>query len=171
MATIGKRILRIAPRILPNAEANQQVIRSLYQHNKLTKSREWFGVRKTAERGFKTSEIAAKKTVSITFLDRDGDKIKVQANVGDSLLDVAKDHDIDVEGACEGTLACSTCHLVFRPDQYEKLGLDPPSEEELDMLDLAYGLTDTSRLGCQIEVTEDMDGLELTIPVTVDIRS
>lgn len=62
MATIGKRILRIAPRILTNAEANQQVIRSLYQHNKLTKSREWFGVRKTAERGFKTSEIAAKKT-------------------------------------------------------------------------------------------------------------
>ena len=48
-----------------------------------------------------------------------------------------------LSGACEGTLACSTCHLIFDPERYEKLGLDPPTEEELDMLDLAYGLTDT----------------------------
>ena len=52
-------------------------------------------------------------------------------------------NNLFLSGACEGTLACSTCHLVFDPEQYEKLNLEPPSEEELDMLDLAYGLTDT----------------------------
>ena len=62
MAAIGKRILRIAPRILANTEANQRVVRTLYQHNELVKSRKCFGVVKTAESGFKTSAIAAKKT-------------------------------------------------------------------------------------------------------------
>lgn len=111
------------------------------------------------------------KTVSITFNDRDGDKKTVQAKHGELLLDVAKNNDIDVEGACEGTLSCSTCHLIFDPEEYSKLDLDPPSDEENDMLDLAYGLTDTSRLGCQIEVTDKLDGITLKVPeATRDIR-
>lgn len=80
--------------------------------------------------------------VNITFVDRDGDEHTVQAKVGDSLLDVAKEFDIDVEGACEGTLSCSTCHLIVDCEWYEKIP-DPLTEEEQDMLDLAYGLTDT----------------------------
>eukprot|EP00794_Sanderia_malayensis_P000592 gene592-1253_t len=120
---------------------------------------------------FRTTVLAA-KSVEITFVDRDGDRTPVKAKIGETLLDVAKDNDIDLEGACEGTLACSTCHLIFDQKQYEELGLEPPSEEELDMLDLAYGLTDTSRLGCQIEVTEEMDGLVLTVPSgTSDARN
>ena len=45
-------------------------------------------------------------------------------------------------GACEGTLACSTCHLIFKPEHYKQLP-EPPTDEELDMLDLAYDLQDT----------------------------
>ena len=80
--------------------------------------------------------------VNITFVDRDGDEHSVKAKVGDTLLEVAKEFDIDLEGACEGTLSCSTCHLIVNPEWYEKIP-DPLTEEEQDMLDLAYGLTDT----------------------------
>lgn len=81
-------------------------------------------------------------SVAITFVDRDGDEHMVQAKVGDSLLEVAKEFDIDVEGACEGTLSCSTCHLIVEPEWFKKIP-DPLTEEEQDMLDLAYQPTDT----------------------------
>ncbi|KAI9560314.1 hypothetical protein GHT06_014331 [Daphnia sinensis] len=71
-----------------------------------------------------------------------------------------------ITGACEGTLSCSTCHLIFKKEDYDKLP-DKPSDEEMDMLDLAYGLCDTSRLGCQITLTESMDGIVVTIPAQV----
>ena len=80
--------------------------------------------------------------MNITFIDRDGEEQVVRGKVGDSLLEVAKEFDIDLEGACEGTLSCSTCHLVIDPEWYDKIP-DPLTEEEQDMLDLAYGLTDT----------------------------
>lgn len=115
--------------------------------------------------GISTSIVQEKQeTVEINFIDRDGDLMKVKAKVGDTLLDVAKDNDVDLEGACEGTLSCSTCHLLFKPEEMASLNLDEPSDEELDMLDLAYGLEDTSRLGCQILVTKDFQGITLTIP-------
>ncbi|AWO95622.1 putative adrenodoxin mitochondrial [Scophthalmus maximus] len=68
-----------------------------------------------------------------------------------------------------GTLACSTCHLIFDEDVYKDLG--PVTDEELDMLDLAYGLTDTSRLGCQICLTKSLEGVVARVPESVaDIR-
>ena len=79
-----------------------------------------------------------------------------------SLLVAAQQNDIDIEGACEGAMACSTCHIIVSEDWFEKL--PDASEEEEDMLDLAYGLTRTSRLGCQITVTEDLDGLVIKVP-------
>lgn len=110
------------------------------------------------------------KTVDITFIDRDGDRIKVTAKVGDTLLDVAKDNDIDVEGACGGTLACSTCHLIFEKVDFDKIP-EIATDEELDLLDMAHGLTDTSRLGCQVDVTNEMDGIVLKVPTeTYDAR-
>lgn len=115
-----------------------------------------------------------KDSVTITFIDRNGVRMKVEADIGETLLDIAKDHDIDgVEGACGGTLACSTCHCIFKQEDFDRLGFqDDITEEELDMLDLAYGLTDTSRLVCSIDVTEDMDGLEITVPTaTNDARN
>ncbi|PIK34147.1 hypothetical protein BSL78_29032 [Apostichopus japonicus] len=88
----------------------------------------------------------------------------VNGVVGDSLLDVAIDNDLDIEGygACEGTLACSTCHLIFEESQFNSL--PEASDEEQDMLDFACGLSDTSRLGCQIILSKDMDGMTVTVP-------
>ena len=78
------------------------------------------------------------------------------------MLEIAHKNKIDLEGACEGSLACSTCHLIVDPDDYERLA--EPTEDEEDMLDLAFGLTHTSRLGCQIILTEELDGLTVNLP-------
>ncbi|MDH5488436.1 MAG: ferredoxin family 2Fe-2S iron-sulfur cluster binding protein [Rhodospirillaceae bacterium] len=98
----------------------------------------------------------------ITFIDPDGNKKEVDAPLGLSVLEIAHKHGLDLEGACEGSLACSTCHVVVDPEWFGKL--DEASEEEEDMLDLAFGLTHTSRLGCQIKITEELDGLTVTLP-------
>lgn len=102
------------------------------------------------------------KTVCVTFIQPDETTKVVQARVGESLLQTAHRNDIDLEGACEGVCACSTCHLIVRQAFYDSL--EEPSEDEEDMLDMAFGLTETSRLGCQIMVREDMDGTVLTMP-------
>lgn len=90
---------------------------------------------------------------------------------GKTLYDAVIDNNVDIDGfgACEGTLCCTTCHLIFKQSDFDKVG--PPSEEELDMLDLAYGLTDTSRLGCQVHLKEELDPLELQVPASInDVR-
>eukprot|EP00351_Strombidinopsis_sp_SopsisLIS2011_P005932 CAMPEP_0116880798 /NCGR_PEP_ID=MMETSP0463-20121206/12790_1 /TAXON_ID=181622 /ORGANISM="Strombidinopsis sp, Strain SopsisLIS2011" /LENGTH=131 /DNA_ID=CAMNT_0004531863 /DNA_START=32 /DNA_END=427 /DNA_ORIENTATION=- len=89
-------------------------------------------------------------------------KTEVLAREGESLLDVAHNNGIDLEGACESALACSTCHVILQDNIYDSL--EEPVEEEEDLLDLAYGLTHTSRLGCQVKVTRDMDGMIITLP-------
>ena len=101
-------------------------------------------------------------TVPITFVDPVGKEHEVQAEVGKHLLDVAHDNNIELEGACGGELACATCHLIFEKKIYDTL--PEKLDEEDDMLDLAYELTDTSRLGCQITVREDFAGMKVTIP-------
>ena len=98
----------------------------------------------------------------VTFIERNGTRREVDARLGDSVLDVARRHGIDIEGACEGSLACSTCHVIVESDWYELL--NEPSEDEEDMLDLAFNLTKTSRLGCQIVITEELDGLTVRLP-------
>ncbi len=98
----------------------------------------------------------------IFFIDSDGVKKEVDAPVGLSLLEVAHQNKIDLEGACEGSLACSTCHVIVDAAFYDDL--PEASEEEEDMLDLAFGLTHTSRLGCQIIVTEELEGLTVSVP-------
>ncbi len=98
----------------------------------------------------------------MTFIDRDGAPREVEAPVGLSVLEIARRNDIDIEGACEGSLACSTCHVIVDPRDYGRL--PEVDEEEEDMLDLALGLTRTSRLGCQIVMTEGLDGLTVTLP-------
>ncbi|KAJ8003869.1 hypothetical protein DPEC_G00152880 [Dallia pectoralis] len=115
--------------------------------------------------------LRADNKVTIYFVNRDGETISAKGSPGDTLLDVVINQDIDIDGygACEGTLACSTCHLIFDEDVYNKLG--PVTDEEMDMLDLAYGLTDTSRLGCQICLTKSLDGITARVPESVsDIR-
>mmetsp|Transcript_24386 Transcript_24386/g.36177 ORF Transcript_24386/g.36177 Transcript_24386/m.36177 type:complete len:146 (+) Transcript_24386:134-571(+) len=101
-------------------------------------------------------------TVTITYIEPTGVEKEVQAEIGENLLDVAQNNNIDLEGACGGELACATCHLIFEKDLYDTL--PEKNEEEEDMLDLAFELTDTSRLGCQIKVREDFAGTKLRIP-------
>jgi 2Fe-2S ferredoxin len=98
----------------------------------------------------------------MTFVERDGTRREVDAPVGLSVLEIAHRHDIDIEGACEGSLACSTCHVVVDPEWFELL--KTATEDEEDMLDLAFGLTQTSRLGCQIILSEELDGLTVSLP-------
>ena len=99
---------------------------------------------------------------SIHFIKQDGEKITVDAPLGLSVLEIAHRNSIDLEGACEGSLACSTCHVVVDETWFEVL--TAATEDKEDMLDLAFGLTHTSRLGCQIIITEELDGLTLKLP-------
>ncbi|XP_053695577.1 adrenodoxin-like protein 2, mitochondrial [Sabethes cyaneus] len=111
--------------------------------------------------------------IEVTFVRSSGERIKAKAKVGDSLLDVVVNNQLDFDGfgACEGTLTCSTCHLILAKADYDALP-DKPGDEELDMLDLAFDLTDTSRLGCQIVLTKRMNGMEVRVPATInDARS
>jgi 2Fe-2S ferredoxin len=98
----------------------------------------------------------------MTFIERDGTRREVDAPLGLSVLEIAHQNGVDIEGACEGSLACSTCHVVVEQQWFDKLS--PASEDEEDMLDLAFGLTETSRLGCQIVITEALDGLVVKLP-------
>ena len=98
----------------------------------------------------------------IIFVEPDGKEVSVDAQNGLSLLEVAHNNGISLEGACEGSLACSTCHIIVDPQWYEKTG--KPSEDEEDMLDLAFGLEPTSRLGCQIRMDNNLDGLKVKLP-------
>ncbi|KYO44905.1 adrenodoxin, mitochondrial isoform X2 [Alligator mississippiensis] len=109
--------------------------------------------------------------VTVHFINRDGDKLTAEGKIGDSLLDVVVDSNLDIDGfgACEGTLACSTCHLIFEDQIFKKL--DAITDEEMDMLDLAYGLTETSRLGCQICLKKFMNNMTVRVPEAVaDVR-
>jgi len=98
----------------------------------------------------------------VIFIQRDGARLEVDAPLGLSVLEIAHRNDVDIEGACEGSLACSTCHVIVDPEWYELL--PEASEDEEDMLDLAFGLTATSRLGCQRIITEALDGLTVRLP-------
>lgn len=81
---------------------------------------------------------------------------------GQNLLEVAAENGLPVEGACAGCCACSTCHLYLQDEDMDKF--PTPSEEEDDMLDLAFFPQATSRLGCQLKVKQAMDGLRVELP-------
>lgn len=98
----------------------------------------------------------------MVFVERDGTRKEVDAPLGLSVLEIAHKHGVDIEGACEGSLACSTCHVIVDPSWFAKLA--SPTEDEEDMLDLAFDLHETSRLGCQIIMTEKLDGLVVKLP-------
>jgi ferredoxin len=100
----------------------------------------------------------------VTFIHADG-KGRTDAEVepGSILLDVAQAHMMPLEGTCEGQMACSTCHVIVSKEDFGRL--PPATEMEEDMLDLAAGVRRTSRLACQIVLTEALDGLTVHIPV------
>lgn len=100
--------------------------------------------------------------VRVMFITPEDDHIFAEAPAGTRLLEVGQGAGMPLEGTCEGQMACSTCHVIIGKDWFDKL--DSASEDEEDMLDLAAGVARTSRLSCQITLTEALDGIEVTIP-------
>jgi len=100
--------------------------------------------------------------VRVRFIGRDGRVTEAEGEAGTSLLELGQAAGMPLEGTCEGQMACSTCHVVVAAEWLARL--KPPSEEEEDMLDLAAGVTRTSRLSCQILLAEELDGLVVYIP-------
>jgi ferredoxin len=120
----------------------------------------------------------------VTFIDKEGDSHTFEVADGDNLLDIAQANDLEMEGtftfnqidsqcnklyslvsigACGGSCACSTCHVIVTDESYYDQ-MPEPEDDENDMLDLAFGLTETSRLGCQVKMTKELDGLTVQLP-------
>src|ERR1700684_1195496 len=136
----------------------------MHDHGERTRSKQSGGRRRGDSR--RRHAAAARDPImpKMTFIERDGTGREVDAPLGLSVLEIAHRNKIDIEGACEGSLACSTCHVIVDPDWYDLL--KEATEDEEDMLDLAFGLTVTSRLGCQIVMTEELDGLTVRLPTS-----
>jgi 2Fe-2S ferredoxin len=101
----------------------------------------------------------------LIFIERDGSRRELSVPAGMSVMEAARDNGVDIEGACEGSLACATCHVVVDPEWFQRL---PPAQaDEEDMLDLAFGVAKTSRLGCQIVMSDALDGLTVRLPKEV----
>ena len=99
----------------------------------------------------------------VRFVSADGNHIQeVRGAPGERLLDVAQAHGQPLEGTCEGQMACSTCHVIVAAEDFEKL--PRASEEEEDLLDLAFHVTRTSRLACQIHLSEALENLTVRMP-------
>tara|TARA_R100001244_G_scaffold20643_12_gene21819 strand:+ start:23410 stop:23751 length:342 start_codon:yes stop_codon:yes gene_type:complete len=104
------------------------------------------------------------KKITVHFVSSDGEKtVSVEASKGDNLLTLAQLHDQPLEGTCEGQMACSTCHVIVEAADFDRL--PEATEMEEDMLDLAAGARRTSRLACQIELTAELDGLTVHMPI------
>ena len=103
---------------------------------------------------------------TIVFVKPDGIQTPVDVPEGTSVLQAAWDNNVDIEGACEGSMACSTCHVII--DDAHFMALPNPSDEEEDLLDLAWGVRPKSRLGCQITVTAETEGMVITLPTTTN---
>eukprot|EP01083_Nonionella_stella_P229918 813251_1 len=103
--------------------------------------------------------------VNLTFITASLEEVNVCAKIGQTLLDVCLDNELEVEGACGGECCCSTCHVYLPQDLFDSI--EQPDEDELDMLDLAISVNDTSRLGCQITINQSFDGQTITLPAEV----
>ncbi len=104
--------------------------------------------------------------VDVTFVQHDGTEIKVAAEVGDNIMQVAIQNDIDgIVGECGGSMACATCHVYVDSEWEQKIS--PRSESEEEMLECAASeMAQNSRLSCQISLSQDLDGLKVHLPET-----
>lgn len=100
--------------------------------------------------------------LKVTFFDPKGTRVETEGEAGDNLLKLGQAAGLPLEGTCEGQMACSTCHVIVAAEWFDKLA--EASEEEEDMLDFAAGARRTSRLSCQIDLTQEMDGLTVNVP-------
>ncbi|XP_059431382.1 uncharacterized protein LOC132164890 isoform X2 [Corylus avellana] len=164
---LGVWILKELPTVINRARCVQrpytQYLRPPSERNTKTKLFREAIFQKQHNFSTTTADNAFVETISVTFVDKDGEEKHIKVPIGMSMLEAAHENDIELEGACEGSLACSTCHvIVMDMEHYNKL--EEPTDEENDMLDLAFGLTETSRLGCQVIAKPELDGIRLAIP-------
>ena len=99
----------------------------------------------------------------ITFIQPDGRAQTVEGEPGMTVMETAKKHLVEgIEAECGGACACATCHVYVDDQWRERVG--PPAEMEEDMLDFAFDVRESSRLSCQIKVTQELDGLIVRVP-------
>ena len=101
--------------------------------------------------------------ISFFFVEKDKSLKQVTGKVGQTVLDVAHENDVDIEGACDSQLACSTCHVILEDKLYDSLPV--PETREDDLLDMAFGLTSTSRLCCQLKLDASFEGAKIELPM------
>ena len=101
--------------------------------------------------------------ITLTFIQTDGERknISIDENEHISLLEVAKNNNIDIIGACDGACACGTCHVKIDKEHLSKI--EKPSENEENVLDIVFNVEDNSRLACQVKVCKELDGAIITI--------
>ncbi|XP_034239790.1 adrenodoxin-like protein 1, mitochondrial [Thrips palmi] len=102
------------------------------------------------------------EVVHVTYIDKNGNASRIRGKVGDNVLYLAHRHDIEMEGACEASLACTTCHVYVESDHVDIL--PEADDKENDLLDMAPFLRENSRLGCQIILTKELEGIQLRLP-------
>ena len=99
---------------------------------------------------------------TINFIKPDGSAHTISVDEGTTLMEAGRDNNMGIEGTCGGSLSCATCHVIFSEEDYAKVG--GPSDDEMDMLDLAFGVMPTSRLGCQVKMSDALNGLTVQVP-------
>ena len=99
--------------------------------------------------------------MKIRVIDRDGNKHELEGDPNSTLMEILRDADLDIEAACGGCCACATCHVYINDQWLEKIS--PKDDDEESMLDQAFDVRNSSRLSCQINLSEDLDGIELEI--------
>ena len=99
--------------------------------------------------------------MKIRVIDRDGNKHELEGDPNSTLMEILRDADLDIEAACGGCCACDTCHVYINDQWLEKIS--PKDDDEESMLDQAFDIKNTSRLSCQINLSEELDGIELEI--------
>jgi len=160
-ATIPWHLLP-CPFAVPGARNNTKRQCELRQLSRSSAARRTFSATSAAGHG-DWSPPKAGEELYVTFIDKDGEETKIAVSKGDNLLDIAQANDIEMEGACGGSCACSTCHVIVEDEElYDQM--PEPDDDENDMLDLAFGLTETSRLGCQVVMDESLDGMRVKLP-------
>ena len=99
--------------------------------------------------------------MKIIVIDRDGNKHELEGDPNSTLMEILRDADLDIEAACGGCCACATCHVYINDQWFEKIS--PKDDDEESMLDQAFDVRNTSRLSCQISLSDELDGIELEI--------
>ncbi|PQE24182.1 2Fe-2S iron-sulfur cluster binding domain protein [Rutstroemia sp. NJR-2017a BVV2] len=153
---------QLCPFAIPGARPSTKQMCEIRQMRRSSAARREFSASANVAHGHVTPPKTGEE-LHVTFVDKEGEEHNFEVAAGDNLLDIAQAHDLEMEGACGGSCACSTCHVIVEDEAfYGKMS--EPDDDENDMLDLAFGLTETSRLGCQIVMSKELDGLRVRLP-------